>query len=177
MSGHARYDPVAGRAEPLPTTTIRPATRGDVPGLLAFDMTVVVRTEADWLDALAKTERGERLLLVAEVAGEIAAFGQAHHLAEHPDDRAPAGWHLTGVTVLPRFRRGGLGRRLTQARLDWIAERSDLAWYMAAADNPASIRLHEQLGFVEVSRASSIHGVAFECGEGVLFRRRVTPDR
>ncbi|MET0822646.1 MAG: GNAT family N-acetyltransferase [Aeromicrobium sp.] len=150
---------------------IRPATRDDVDGLLAFDMTVVVRTRDDWTGLIDKALRGERLLLVAEVAGEIAAFGQAHHLDEHAVDHAPAGWFLTGVTVLPHHRRQGLGASLTTARLDWIAQRSDSAWYFAAADNVASIRLHTELGFVEVSRAPSIHGVSFAGGEGVLFRR------
>ncbi|MFC5678987.1 GNAT family N-acetyltransferase [Aeromicrobium endophyticum] len=153
---------------------IRPATREDVDGLLAFDMTVVVRTRDDWDDVIDKASRGERLLLVAEVEGDIAAFGQAHHLDADAVDHAPAGWFLTGVTVLPPHRRQGLGASLTTARLDWIAQRSDTAWYFATADNVASIRLHSGLGFDEVSRASSIHGVTFAGGEGILFRR--SPD-
>ena len=150
---------------------LRPATHDDVEGLLAFDMTLVVRTRDDWTAAIDKAIRGERLLQVAEVDGVIAAFGQAHHLEEHPDDHAPAGWFLTGVTVLPDHRRQGLGLSLTTARLDWIADHAGAAWYFANAGNAASIRLHAGLGFVEVSRASSIHGVAFAGGEGILFRR------
>jgi GNAT superfamily N-acetyltransferase len=149
---------------------IRPSTRSDVEGLLAFDMTVVVRTRDDWVDAIDKAERGERLLLVAEVDGVIAAFGQAHRLDEHPLDHAPAGWYLTGVTVLPAYRRSGLARRLTAARLAWIADRADEAWYFANEQNAASIRLHHAFEFVEVSRAPSIHGVSFDGGEGVLLR-------
>jgi ribosomal protein S18 acetylase RimI-like enzyme len=150
---------------------LRPATHDDVDGLLAFDMTVVVRTRDDWADAIDKSLRGERMLLVADVDGTIAAFAQAHHLDEHPADHAPAGWYLTGVTVLPDHRRRGLGTSLTTARLDWISQRSDSAWYFANADNAASIGLHTALGFVEVSRAPSIHGVRFTGAEGVLFRR------
>jgi ribosomal protein S18 acetylase RimI-like enzyme len=152
-------------------TRIRPATRDDVDGLL--DMTVVVRTRDDWETAIDKAARGERLLLVAEVEGVIAAFGQAHHLDEHPVDHAPPGWYLTGVTVLPPYRRSGLAYRLTTARLDWIAERTHEAWYFANAQNAASIRLHDELGFTEVSRAPAIHGVSFDGGGGVLFRRGI----
>jgi ribosomal protein S18 acetylase RimI-like enzyme len=150
---------------------VRTATHDDVDGLLAFDMTVVVRSRDDWDAAIAKAIRGERLLLVAEVDGVIAAFGQAHHLDEHLVDHAPPGWYLTGVTVLPDHRRRGLGLALTSARLEWIAQHSDAAWYFARADNEASITLHEALGFTEVSRAASIHGVSFVGGEGILFRR------
>ena len=170
-SGRRRLDPDDLRD--APTAVVRPARPTDVDGLLAFDMTVVVRTRDDWAAAIDKALRGERVLLVAEVEGVIAAFGQAHHLDVHAVDRAPTGWFLTGVTVLPRHRRSGLAHRLTTARIDWIAERSDAAWYFANGRNTASIRLHEPLGFAEVSRAPSIHGVAFEGGEGVLFRREL----
>ena len=156
---------------PADGVLVRPATPSDVDGLLAFDMTVVVRTRDDWHAAIDKAARGERLLLVAEVGGAIAAFGQAHHLDEHPVDHAPAGWYLTGVSVLPAHRRSGLGRRLTVERLAWIGGRAEEAWYFANAQNTASIRLHDGLGFVEVSRAPAIHGVSFDGGEGVLLRR------
>src|SRR3954447_11586465 len=137
---------------------LRAATHDDIEGLLAFDMTVVVRTRDDWAEIIDKALRGERLLLVAEMDSTIAAFAQAHRIEEHPVDHAPAGHYLTGVTVLPAFRRAGLARSLTTARLDWIGERADEAWYFAAAQNAPSIRLHEGLGFSEVSRAPSIHG-------------------
>jgi phosphinothricin acetyltransferase len=150
---------------------LRPATHADVAGLTAIDITVVVRTAEDWERAVDKTLEGERQLLVAEIDGTIGAFAQAHRLDEHPVDHAPAGYYLTGVTVLPPYRRAGLGREFTLARLEWIRERADAAWYFAAAENAASIRMHQQLGFTEVGRVPSIHGVVFEAGHGVLFRR------
>lgn len=170
MPHYSAYDPEATRAgEPL-AAVLRAATHDDLDGLLAFDMTVVVRTRDDWTEVIDKTLRGERLLLVAEVEGTIAAFAQAHRLDEHPVDHAPAGHYLTGVTVLPQFRRAGLARDLTVARLDSIGRVAEEAWYFAAAENAASIRLHEELGFSEVHRAASIHGVSFEREEGILFR-------
>lgn len=120
---------------------------------------------------IGKSLEGNRLLLVANVDGHIAAFAQAHFLDEHPVDHGPAGCYLTGVTVVPSYRRSGLGRELTVARLDWINDRADEAWYFANANNRSSIQLHREFGFVEVGRAPIIHGVNFSGdGEGVLFR-------
>jgi ribosomal protein S18 acetylase RimI-like enzyme len=174
MAHYASYEPEAGRGGQQIDAVLRPATHADVGGLTAIDITVVVRTAQDWERAIDKALAGERLLLVAEIDGTIGGFAQAHRLDEHPIDHAPAGYYLTGVTVLPRYRRAGLARDLTLARLDWIKEKADEAWYFAAAENAASIRLHDELGFTEVARASSIHGVAFDAGEGVLFRRAIT---
>ena len=171
MAHYASYDPGATRQGPPFDAVLRPATHADIEGLTAIDITVVVRTADDWERAIDKALAGERHLLVAEIAGTIGGFAQAHRLDEHPADHAPAGYYLTGVTVLPAYRRAGLARDLTLARLEWIQERADEAWYFAATENAASIRMHQQLGFTEVGRAPAIHGVAFEAGEGVLFRR------
>jgi ribosomal protein S18 acetylase RimI-like enzyme len=171
VAHYASYEPEAIRQGPPIDAALRPATHADIDGLTAIDITVVVRTAEDWSRAIDKTLEGERLLLVAEIAGTIGAFAQAHRLDEHPVDHAPAGFYLTGFTVLPSYRRASLAREFTLARLAWIKKRADEAWYFAAAENTASIRLHQQLGFVEVARAPSIHGVAFDAAEGVLFRR------
>jgi GNAT superfamily N-acetyltransferase len=170
VAHYASYEPEATRPGPSVDAVLRPASHTDVEQLTAIDITVVVRTAEDWASAIDKMLAGERLLLVAEIDGAIGGFAQAHRLDENPVDHAPAGHYLTGVTVLPPYRRAGLARDFTLARLDWIKERADEAWYFAAAENAASIRLHEQLGFVEVTRASSIHGVDFAGGRGVLFR-------
>ena len=171
MAHYASYEPEATRHGPTIDAVLRPATHADVDGLTAIDITVVVRTAQDWERAIDKSLEGERLLLVAEIDGTIGGFAQAHRLDEHPIDHAPAGYYLTGVTVLPSYRRAGLARDFTLARLGWIRERADEAWYFAAAENAASIRLHQELGFNETARASSIHGVDFAADEGVLFRR------
>ena len=86
---------------------MRPARVEDVDGLLAFDMTVVVRTADDWRRAIQLCEEGSRVLHVAVVDGVIAGFGQAHRL-DSDGDRGPEGHYLTGVTVLPAYRRQGL---------------------------------------------------------------------
>lgn len=176
MPHYAPYDPSAKRTGAQLDAVIRPATYADVEELTSIKLTVVVRTAEDWIAAIDKTAQGERLLLVAVIDGKIGGFAQAHALDEDPEEHAPAGIYLTGVTVLPQHRRAGLAHAFTNARLDWIAERADEAWYFAAVENAASIRMHEAFGFVEVSRGPLIHGVTFET-EGVLFRLDLTASR
>ena len=170
MPDFAPFDPDAtGSGAPV-RALIREATHDDLDSLAAIRLAVVTRTREDWATVIDKALDDDRLLLVAEIDGEIGAFAQSHYLEEHPVDHGPAGFYLTGVTVIPAHRRTGLGRTLTAARLDWIGQRADTAWFFASADNAASIRLHEEFGFGEVCRGPVIHGVTFDSGEGILFR-------
>lgn len=170
MPDFAPYDPDArGSGAPI-RAVIRPATHDDLDQLSGFTLAVVTRSRDDWAVMIDKSLAADRLLLVAEVGGRIVAFAQSHHLDEHPNDHGPAGFYLTGVTVQPAYRRSGLGRDMTVARLDWINDRADEAWYFASVENLASIHLHREFGFEEVRRASVLHGVSFDSGEGVLFR-------
>lgn len=170
MPDFAPYDPAArGSGAPI-RAVMRPATHGDLDGLASIQLTAVTRTRADWATVIDKSLSEDRLLLVAEVDGRIVAFAQSHFLEEHAVDHGPAGYYLTGVTVVPACRRAGLGREMTVARLDWINDRADEAWYFASLENRASIRLHSEFGFDEVRRAPVLHGVSFAAGEGALFR-------
>jgi aminoglycoside 6'-N-acetyltransferase I len=117
------------------------------------------------------------LVLVAESEHGIIGFGKVKHLSEERPDGGgvtPEGWYLTGVVVDPRFRRRGVGARLTEVRLQWISERSRFAYYFSNARNPVSIALHERFGFIEVARGSAFGGVSFVGGEGILFRADLT---
>ena len=117
------------------------------------------------------------LMLVAEVEDDIIGFGKVRHLSgARADDGSatPEGWYLTGVVVDPRFRRRGVGSRLTAVRLQWISGRSRFAYCFSNARNSVSITLHRRFGFVEVARGSEFAGVSFVGGEGVLFRADLT---
>lgn len=124
--------------------------------------------------ALEDDDFGHSLLvLVAEADGDIVGFGKTRYLSEGDGAGAgasPEGWYLTGVIVDPRFRRRGVGTRLTVERLKWIAEKSHVAYYFANARNRVSIALHERFGFREVGRGAEFAGVSFVGGEGMLFR-------
>jgi ribosomal protein S18 acetylase RimI-like enzyme len=130
--------------------------------------------ERSLLRFLAHAEAtGRSLLLVAQIEGEIVAFGKCRYLVpprRDPPDPAPEGWYLAGLIVDARFRRRGIGRALTQARLRWVSERADRTYYVANARNAASIALHAALGFAEVARGPAFATFTFEGGVGVLCR-------
>ena len=66
---------------------------------------------------------------------------------------------------------------MTQARLSWIAERAPEAWYFTNRLNHASRRLHEELGFREITREFVYPGVQFGGGVGILCSVRLSDER
>ena len=106
-------------------------------------------------------------------AGAVVGYGRARYFEPRPDapaQVAPAGYYLTGVLVAPAHRRRGIGEELTRARMSWAAGRAEEMWYFTNAGNRASLRLHEALGFAEVTRDFVFPGVTFKGGVGVLCR-------
>jgi ribosomal protein S18 acetylase RimI-like enzyme len=119
---------------------------------------------------------GRSLLLVAERDGAVVGFGKCRYIEPPPDappDHGPGGWYLAGLIIDMAHRRRGIGRRLTKARLEWIAARAEDAYYFANARNTASIALHAEFGFREISRRFTLPGATFEGGKGILFRVRL----
>ena len=157
--------------------SIRPARSGDLPALARIthersggDSETHRRSLERFL---ARAATGRSLLLVAEVGGEVVGFGKCRYLVpprREPPDPAPEAWYLAGLIVDSRFRRRGIGRALTQARLRWAAERADRVFYVANARNAPSIALHAALGFEELARGPSFADFTFEGGAGVLCR-------
>jgi ribosomal protein S18 acetylase RimI-like enzyme len=155
--------------------TIRTATLLDIEQSVALACQAASERGADiWRDALSKDrEHPQRLLLVADLSGEVVGYGRArlfHPPPDAPADTAPAGYYLAGVFVHPDWRRLGIGAALIEARLRWIAERADEAWFFANARNIASIESHRRLGFEEITRHFSFLSLTFAGGEGILFR-------
>ncbi|GAB96227.1 ribosomal protein S18 acetylase RimI-like enzyme [Kineosphaera limosa] len=113
------------------------------------------------------------IVVVAHHVGELVGYGKATWLDPGARDARgmPAGWYLTGVIVAPNHRRRGVAGQLTSARLDAaVARGAQEVWCFASAVNRASILLHEQLGFVEVTRDFALPGLEFSGGEGILMR-------
>lgn len=153
---------------------VRPARTGDLTACATLSQRRNGGDVDAWFGRLAvDLEDPEAHLVVAEVDGHIAGHATARWLAFAADlaRNVEDGWYLTGLLVDPEHRRGGIGRRLVQARLDWLASRAVSVWYFAAATNPASIALHEPFGFTEVTRDFVVPGISFRGGEGVLCRR------
>ncbi|MCO4262536.1 GNAT family N-acetyltransferase [Pseudarthrobacter sp. MDT3-26] len=85
------------------------------------------------------------------------------------DGPAPSGHYLAGVTVLPAWRRRGVGAALTEARLRWVWARASEAWYVVNADNLVSIELHRRWNFTEMARGPRFHTTTFTGGLSLLM--------
>ena len=71
------------------------------------------------------------------------------------------------MLVDPAWRGQGIATALTRARLRWVFAHADEAFYVAGADNIASLHLHAALGFQEMKRLESDRSAA---GVDVLSR-------
>ena len=128
---------------------------------------------AAWRTALeGGIEATDRASFVALVDGHLVGYSTVAWLAPgigHPNSAAPDGWYLLGLVVDPRFRRRGVGHRLTAERLRWLVGRTDRVWYFANSTNRASIDLHTGFGFGLRAEDLEFPGVSFTDGAGLLF--------
>ncbi|WP_082634257.1 bifunctional GNAT family N-acetyltransferase/GrpB family protein [Arthrobacter alpinus] len=109
-----------------------------------------------------------RLVVVACADGVIVGWAKTHFWAQ-PDELAPAGHYLGGVSVKPEWRRRGIGTALTETRLAWIWERASTASYVVNAANLASIDMHARWGFRMAETAVKFHTTEFLGGVGLLM--------
>jgi L-amino acid N-acyltransferase YncA len=143
---------------------VRDAERHDLPGVLAIYNEVIATSTAVFSDqpvTLAERERwlAGRLadgypVLVASDASGIVAFGSFGHFRSWPGYRYTVE-HSVHVRV---DRRGeGVGTAVLNALIERaIALGKHVMVAGVDADNAASIRLHERLGFVPVARLSEV---------------------
>ena len=94
-----------------------------------------------------------RQMFVAKANGQVVGYGRVIELAtDEAGPGTPAGCYLGGVLVDPAWRGRGIAKALTRARLRWALARTDTVFYVASADNAASLHLHAALGFQEIKR-------------------------
>lgn len=151
---------------------VRMATAADLDAVAELAISRAGGEREQWMKRLTEdlVDR-ERGLWVADRGGVVIGYGRVHRFEAAPDAPpliAPDGFYLIGLGISEGNRRQGLGRAITQARLQWIAERATEAWFFTNAQNEISLRLHAQLGFHEVRRDFVFPGVSFEGGTGVL---------
>lgn len=143
---------------PIPMTTLRPATAGDLPAIFAiYDREVLTgtatcdtqpRTEAERLEWLAAHDPVEHPVLVAEDADGITGWGCLSAWSPRP---AYARSVEDTVYVRTDCQGRGLGRRLLARLLDLARERSRaLVIARVVEGNPASRHLHEAAGFTTI---------------------------
>lgn len=146
------------------TTIIRPAVEDDLPAILAIYNDAVAKTTAIWNDQpadlanrrawfFARVTQGFPIL-VAEEEALVVGYGS------FGDFRPFEGYRFTvehSVYVAEGVRRRGIASSLLAA----LEERArDMGKHVMvagiAADNEASIRLHERFGFVETGRMGEV---------------------
>jgi len=106
-----------------------------------------------------------------EVVG-YARVSWVNRPADAPINAVPKGYYLGGMVIDRRFRRRGIGARLTDARMKFIRARASEAWYLVNQDNHASIDLHVPHGFHEASRDFTFPGVILDGPGGILCHAR-----
>jgi L-amino acid N-acyltransferase len=146
-----------------PAMMIRPAGAADAVAIASILNALVSTTTIEWTDAphsaagvMAWLEEHETVL-VAEERGEVvgvAAFGWFRDALKRP------GYRFTvenTIHVREDRWRSGVGRELMRALIDEARASGKHAMVAAIdASNEASIRFHEQLGFVEVARLPEV---------------------
>ena len=164
-------------AEPI----IRPATAADLPAVLDIYNEQVLNSTATF-DVEPRSLAAQRewvkqfappyALLVAEQAGQVVAWGCLHPFGAKP------GYRFTtenSVYVRADRRGGSLGRRMLAALIEAAAANGfHTIVARIAGDNPASVRLHESLGFEHAGHEREV-GYKFERWLDVVVMQVVLP--
>lgn len=182
---YAPYQPDCSERPVLPADLwLGHARLEDVPGLTALALArnggEAVRHEQQFqaeIERFQSVSEPESLLFVARLAGQPVAYARLRQIRElGPTDLpAPLGWYALGLVVSPLWRRCGLASALSQQRFDWLQDRGiERLYSFVNLQNRASLRLHEQLGFVLQAEAEGFLWVRFTGGRGGLFYRKIS---
>ncbi len=135
------------------TTTVRPATQGDLPHVASH----YGKGDSPWdpFGDVAKLEEIPRGgLLIAEVSGEYTGFlywfeGQKPWFDVDVSRFA----QIEEVQVLPKFRGQGVGKRLLTSALDRLGNAAvDAIYVETTEENSVARRLYEGAGFQPLFR-------------------------
>ncbi len=157
---------------------IRAATQDDLGAILEIYNEEVLNSTATF-DLEPRSMKGQLewvkqfahpyVLLVGERAGEVLAWGCLHPFGAKP------GYRFTtenSVYVRADQRKSGLGREMLAALIEAAAANGfHTIIARIAGDNPASVRLHESLGFEHVGREREV-GYKFERWLDVVVMQR-----
>ena len=181
MTIFAQYCPNIKKSDSkkiLPDLIIRKAKTADIPQLanIVFSRNGgdVRKYEKKFTQEISFIGNSRKqILFVAEIENKVVGFGRTRYFKPKPgspENVVPEGWYLAGTIVDSGYRRIGVAKELTRARLQWLKRKTGEVYYFANAQNLASIDLHNKFGFIEVTRDFVFPGVTFRGGEGILFK-------
>lgn len=166
------------------TLTLRPATRADIPQILAIYADEVRHGTASWeLEPPDEAEMARRMAavleagypyLAAEAGGALAGYSYASSY------RPRAGYRFVAedsIYVAAPFRGRGVARTLLAALIAACEQRGlrQLVAVIGDSENHASIRLHRALGFAHIGTLPSIGYKHGRWLDSVLMQRALGP--
>ena len=171
-------------ASPSPDgVVIRPATRADLPGILAIYNDAVLHTTATYDYEPRTLEQREAwfadhqrddyaVFVAADAAGRVLGWSSLNPYHSRPGYRFTAD---NSIYVAADQRGRGLGRRLLAPLIDAARARGLHAIIAVIdAENETSIRLHAAFGFEPVGRFKEV-GFKFGRWLDVLYMERLIP--
>lgn len=167
--------------------SIRQLQAADIPAIVAAFAAVGWRskTTAQYERYLAEQGRGERVTLVAWLAGSFAGYLNVLWQSHYPPFLEAQVPEINDFNVLPQVRRRGIGSRLMDGAEAVIATRSTVAGIGVGlyADYGAAQRLYVRRGYVPDGRGIAYNNVPVVPGSMVraddglvlYFTRTLTP--
>ncbi len=133
------------------------------------------RTEKEVIELNDGVDYG---VFVALLNSKVVGFCRFYNSQSVPKDKikfpALEGFYCMGMMVDSKFRRQGVAKYLSGKRFEWLRTMDVKETYsVVAIDNPTSINMHKSFGFVEIDRAEGFLTISFECGEGLLFKKKI----
>jgi len=136
----------------------RPATKSDLPTLLAFEQGIIsterpfnptIRDkDATYYDIGAFMDRTDAEVIVGTINGEIITSGYALIKPAAPQFTYKTYVHLGFMYVRPAYRGKGINRLLIQELTNWAKKQGVLEVRLEVySENAAAIRAYEKVGF------------------------------
>ena len=113
-------------------------------------------------------------LFVAVASNEVIGFCRFYHsrslLKEKIKFKSPEGWYAMGTLVSEKHRRKSIAKFLSQERLKFLKTLNVSVLYsMVDSNNQTSIKMHQEFGFQEFSRAKGFLHLEFQ-DSAILFK-------
>lgn len=114
-------------------------------------------------------------LYVAELNNEVVGFCRFYHTSGMPTHKkiypSPEGWYGMGIMVNSKFRRQNIARFISLNRMSVLKKMGVEELYsIVDSNNLTSMRMHQEFGYLEVSRAEGFLHLKFNEGLGTLFK-------